>query len=384
MNTERPDNDEASGGGDGSSAEARGAGAVGADDVSGAEETRGSDALGDETSPAVTPREGRATRGPIRAAEPKAPRKPAPPEARRNTPRKPVPPEARRNTPRKQRTTRRPPAPRPMPRPTRRTAPRPPAPMPTLTRHRLPPMATARRLPAAPASASSPHPTPLSARTCPRAWTPVSIRLSPRAGYRRRGGGVRPRSRSRRRRPLRPRRTPFRWAPLPGRRRRRRRCRPAGRGWWGVPRRQYRRRVRRRHGLRRVGGRHSSAPRARRLQQEWWCGERDRPREPNPYGVTYRVDGSLPEGPNSAPVYRTQGQVTEDDVARLAGALGVDGTPVAQGQVWRVGARDGSGPSLQVNRQAPGAWTFQRYSPVIDNCDSATVCGAEQTPPDLR
>lgn len=104
------------------------------------------------------------------------------------------------------------------------------------------------------------------------------------------------------------------------------------------------------------------------------------PGEPNPYGATYHVDGSLPEGPGSAPVYRTQGQVTEGDVVRLAEALGVDGTPVAQGQVWRVGAKDGSGPSLQVNRQAPGAWTFQRYSPVTDNCGSATVCGAEQTP----
>ncbi|MFF0088782.1 hypothetical protein ACFYSF_02340 [Streptomyces canus] len=104
------------------------------------------------------------------------------------------------------------------------------------------------------------------------------------------------------------------------------------------------------------------------------------PGEPNPYGATYRVDGSLPDGPRSAPVYLTQGQVTEDDVVRLAEALGVDGTPVAQGQVWRVGVKDGSGPSLQVNRQAPGAWTFQRYSRVIDHCDSATVCGAEQTP----
>uniref|UniRef100_UPI0006B30484 hypothetical protein n=1 Tax=Streptomyces sp. NRRL B-24085 TaxID=1709476 RepID=UPI0006B30484 len=100
------------------------------------------------------------------------------------------------------------------------------------------------------------------------------------------------------------------------------------------------------------------------------------PGEPNPYGATYRVDGSLPEGPGSAPVYRAQGQVTEAEVARLAEALGVDGTPVAQGQVWRIGVKDGSGPSLQVNRQAPGAWTFQRYSPVVDDCRSATVCGA--------
>ncbi|WP_259294422.1 hypothetical protein [Streptomyces canus] len=105
------------------------------------------------------------------------------------------------------------------------------------------------------------------------------------------------------------------------------------------------------------------------------------PGEPNPYGATYRVDGSLPEGPGSAPVYRVQGQVTKGDVTRLAGALGVEGTPVAQGQVWRVGVKDGSGPSLQVNRQAPGAWTFQRYSPVTDNCGSATVCGAQPETP---
>ncbi|GLP68664.1 hypothetical protein TUSST3_52870 [Streptomyces sp. TUS-ST3] len=105
------------------------------------------------------------------------------------------------------------------------------------------------------------------------------------------------------------------------------------------------------------------------------------PGEPNPYGATYRADGSLPEGPDSAPVYRVQGQVAEADVTRLAEALGVEGTPVLQGQVWRVGVKDGSGPSLQVNRQAPGAWTFQRYSPVIDNCSSATVCGAQPETP---
>ncbi|MFF0016052.1 hypothetical protein [Streptomyces sp. NPDC005374] len=101
------------------------------------------------------------------------------------------------------------------------------------------------------------------------------------------------------------------------------------------------------------------------------------PGEPNPYGVTYRVDGSLPKGPASAPVYRAGGQIGKDDVSRLAEALGVDGTPAVRGQVWRVGVTDGSGPVLTVNRQAPGAWTFQRYSPVIDNCKSTTVCGAQ-------
>lgn len=98
------------------------------------------------------------------------------------------------------------------------------------------------------------------------------------------------------------------------------------------------------------------------------------PGEPNPYGVTYRADGELAEGPGSAPVYRAGGEVGAGEVARLAEALGVDGTPVAQGQTWRVGAKDGAGPSLQVNRQAPGSWTFYRYSPGGDDCETTTVC----------
>jgi hypothetical protein len=79
-------------------------------------------------------------------------------------------------------------------------------------------------------------------------------------------------------------------------------------------------------------------------------------------------------------VYRTGGQVTQGEVAELAEALGVDGTPVADGQSWTVGAKDTTGPSLQVNRQAPGTWTFHRYSPGTDNCKSGTVCA--QAPAD--
>ncbi|MDT0615599.1 hypothetical protein [Streptomyces lancefieldiae] len=101
------------------------------------------------------------------------------------------------------------------------------------------------------------------------------------------------------------------------------------------------------------------------------------PGEPDPYGVTYRADGPLPEGPASAPVYRAEGQVTEDEVARLAKALGVDGAPVAQGTTWRAGnAEDGSGPLLTVNRRAPGTWTFHRYAPGTDNCRKGPACGA--------
>ncbi|WP_243762559.1 hypothetical protein [Streptomyces sp. Tu 3180] len=99
------------------------------------------------------------------------------------------------------------------------------------------------------------------------------------------------------------------------------------------------------------------------------------PGEPNPYGVTYRADGALPDGPGSAPVYRTRGQVTREQVTGLAQALGVDGKPVAEGESWRIGGKDGSGPTLRVDRTAPGAWTFSRYAPGTDNCKGA-VCRA--------
>ncbi|WP_416978614.1 hypothetical protein [Streptomyces sp. T028] len=94
------------------------------------------------------------------------------------------------------------------------------------------------------------------------------------------------------------------------------------------------------------------------------------PGEPNPYGVvTYKADGTLPDGPGSAPVYWAKGAVGKDEVARLAKALGVDGTPVVDGEAWKVGAgNDGSGPVLRVNRQAPGMWTFSRYAPGTDVC----------------
>ncbi|MFJ8633576.1 hypothetical protein [Streptomyces sp. NPDC093568] len=104
------------------------------------------------------------------------------------------------------------------------------------------------------------------------------------------------------------------------------------------------------------------------------------PGEPNPYGVTYKADGDLPDGPGSAPVYRAGGEVGAAEVARLAEALGVDGKPVAQGQTWKVGANDGSGPSLQVNKQAPGTWTFYRYAAGPDACQSTTVCAKTADP----
>ncbi|MFF4827006.1 hypothetical protein ACFY20_29010 [Streptomyces sp. NPDC001312] len=108
------------------------------------------------------------------------------------------------------------------------------------------------------------------------------------------------------------------------------------------------------------------------------------PGEPNPYGTTYRVTGPLPDGPGSAPVYRARGEVTQAEVAKLAEALGVDGTPVADAQAWRVGSgKDGSGPVLRVERTAPGSWTFSRYAPGTDDCKGA-LCGHDPAAPPVH
>ncbi|KIF70234.1 hypothetical protein HY68_19405 [Streptomyces sp. AcH 505] len=101
------------------------------------------------------------------------------------------------------------------------------------------------------------------------------------------------------------------------------------------------------------------------------------PGEPDPGRVTYRAAGKLPAGPENARVYRAGSGVTAAEVTRLATALGVSGTPQPDGTAWKVGAdKDGSGPLLRVERQAPGSWTFARYapSPGGDNCLKGKAC----------
>ncbi|GAB1330111.1 hypothetical protein [Streptomyces sennicomposti] len=105
------------------------------------------------------------------------------------------------------------------------------------------------------------------------------------------------------------------------------------------------------------------------------------PGEPDPYGATYRAAGALPAGPGSAPVYTARGEVSREEVARLARAFGVEGAPVAEARAWRAGAaKDGSGPVLRVDRQAPGSWTFSRYTPGTDNCKGVTCAHGPVAP----
>ncbi|MEV7235202.1 hypothetical protein AB0N06_14825 [Streptomyces sp. NPDC051020] len=109
------------------------------------------------------------------------------------------------------------------------------------------------------------------------------------------------------------------------------------------------------------------------------------PGEPDPSGdgVVYRASGKLPDGPAKAAVHRAKGTVSAAEVTRLAKALGLEGTPRAEGEAWKVGSDgDGSGPVLRVNKQAPGTWSFARFgSGGTDNCRSTTACGGKDAAP---
>jgi hypothetical protein len=93
------------------------------------------------------------------------------------------------------------------------------------------------------------------------------------------------------------------------------------------------------------------------------------PGEPNPSGGSYRAAGELPDGPDSAPVYRLTGEVTRAQVERLARALGVAGRPRLEQDTWKLGPTgDASGPTLLVAKQAPGTWTYARYGGSAGTC----------------
>ncbi|MGY0062487.1 hypothetical protein ACWY4P_39150 [Streptomyces sp. LZ34] len=110
------------------------------------------------------------------------------------------------------------------------------------------------------------------------------------------------------------------------------------------------------------------------------------PGEPNPYGRQYKAAGKLPDGPESAPVYRTGAEVSKAEVARLAKALDVAGTPRADHGVWKVGgAKDAMGPVLQVSRKAPGGWSYTAYgSPGGTSCVQPPDTGSGTQPSDTQ
>ncbi len=93
-------------------------------------------------------------------------------------------------------------------------------------------------------------------------------------------------------------------------------------------------------------------------------------------GGPYRLTGTLPAGPDSAPVHTPRGPVPRADVARLAAALGIPGSVRADHGLWRAGT--GGGPALQVGQDAPGSWVFTRAgAPCAPPAGSGTaVCYA--------
>ncbi|MGA5295402.1 hypothetical protein ACPCKV_16065 [Streptomyces koyangensis] len=99
------------------------------------------------------------------------------------------------------------------------------------------------------------------------------------------------------------------------------------------------------------------------------------PGEPDPGGGLYQAKVKLPEGPGEAAVQRFEAP-RKADVAKLAKALGVSGEPRAEGGSWLVGtAKDGQGPLLRVNKQAPGTWSYQGHTvPHGDDCPKGKMC----------
>ncbi|MEU1825719.1 hypothetical protein ABZ502_25210 [Streptomyces abikoensis] len=86
------------------------------------------------------------------------------------------------------------------------------------------------------------------------------------------------------------------------------------------------------------------------------------PGEPDPHGMRYRAEGKLPDGPRTGAVRVADREVTAEQVAALAKALGVTGTPRLVQDTWTVGGSpDAAGPTLQVGRKGPGDWAYSRY-----------------------
>ncbi|MCQ4046228.1 hypothetical protein ACFOSC_21070 [Streptantibioticus rubrisoli] len=92
-------------------------------------------------------------------------------------------------------------------------------------------------------------------------------------------------------------------------------------------------------------------------------------------GVRYQAIGALPSGPGSAPVQQARGEVSRDEVAKLAAALGVSGPVTLDHGLWRAApSHNAPGPTLQVTQQAPGSWAFTQDG-AGTGCHPATADG---------
>lgn len=91
-------------------------------------------------------------------------------------------------------------------------------------------------------------------------------------------------------------------------------------------------------------------------------------------GPQYQAVGELPQdGPDSAPLYRVSGPVSEDTVRELAEALDVPGAPRSQDGGWRAGGtKDGAGPVLRIRDQAPHTWTYAKLGETVRPGDHPT------------
>ncbi|MFP8885099.1 hypothetical protein [Streptomyces mangrovi] len=84
------------------------------------------------------------------------------------------------------------------------------------------------------------------------------------------------------------------------------------------------------------------------------------PGEPAPGGPVYKASAPLPDGPDSAPVYRPAGKVGRQEVAELAKALEVRGEVRGEDGSWTVGGKD---RNLTVDA-ASGTWSFTGAVPL--------------------
>ncbi|RKN42252.1 hypothetical protein [Streptomyces hoynatensis] len=75
-------------------------------------------------------------------------------------------------------------------------------------------------------------------------------------------------------------------------------------------------------------------------------------------GPELEPEGELPGAPGPEEVYRFGEGPAEEDAARLAAALGLDGEAGDGGAYWTVRGSDPQAPLLTVQREAPGAWSY--------------------------